>query len=89
VIDDHKVKYSQLAAQLTQEEKNERDIADKIKNAHDSIRLYQQQIKDQNKTLIEKDQTISKQKQGLDDITKQLEKQQKIENESRRKLSDF
>ena len=89
MIDDHKVKYSQLAAQLTQEEKNEKDIATKIKTAHDSIRLYQQQIKDQNKTLIEKDQIINKQKQGLDDMTKQLEKQQKVENDTRRKLVDF
>jgi len=78
-----------LAAQLTQEEKNEKDIATKIKNAHDSIRLYQQQIKDQNKTLLEKDQTISKQKMSLDDLTKSLEKQQKVENETRKKLIEF
>ena len=51
--------------------------------------MYQEKLKDQNVTIQNKDQTINKQKLGLDDLSKELDKQYKMENETMTKLNNL
>lgn len=81
-LNDHKTQVNKLAEQLIQEEKREKDIESKIFRTQGQIKLYQEQLKDQNISLQSKDQVINKQKMSLDDLTKELEKQKKVENET-------
>lgn len=86
-LNDHKSKVNKLAEQLLVEEKREKDIEIKIFRTQGQVKLYQEQLKDQNVTLQSKDQVINKQKLGLDDLTKELEKQRKVENETQTNLT--
>lgn len=54
-LNDHKTQVNKLAEQLIQEEKREKDIEGKIFRTQGQIKLYQEQLKDQNTTLQSKD----------------------------------
>lgn len=86
-LNDHKTQVNKLAEQLVQEERKEKDIESKIFRTQGQIKLYQEQLKDQNITLSSKDQLINKQKLGLEDFTKELDKQKRAENETQDKLT--
>lgn len=88
-LNDHKQQVNKLAEQLKQEEQHEKDIESKIFKTQGQIKLYQEQLKDQNVSLQSKDHVIFKQKLSLEDLTKDLEKQKKAENVTEEKLANL